>query len=162
MASVSPGYRSFGREEVLIRDLARLNVFIGKNNCGKSNILRFVKHMGYVFTDRNHSGAPPKLDPQLDYMLGDTNRIAAGLQIRKDGFSSSIFQHIVNAFEKAQIPPISAPGDEMWFEFTATGERTPTPESLSRWREIIARQYNAGATNRITSALLNYRDGTPE
>jgi AAA15 family ATPase/GTPase len=40
------GYRSFGFDEVQIGDLAKLNVFIGKNNCGKSNILRFLKRIG--------------------------------------------------------------------------------------------------------------------
>jgi len=33
-------YRSFGPEGFLIRNPKRINVFIGKNNCGKSNILR--------------------------------------------------------------------------------------------------------------------------
>ncbi|MEE9252796.1 MAG: AAA family ATPase [Thermodesulfobacteriota bacterium] len=39
------GYRSFGEEIVFIPDLGKVNVFIGKNNSGKSNILRFCKHL---------------------------------------------------------------------------------------------------------------------
>jgi len=62
------GYRSFGADEVQIRDLARLNVFIGKNNCGKSNILRFLKRIGAGF-DLQRGNSPDgqaKIDPSLE------------------------------------------------------------------------------------------------
>jgi len=36
-------YRSFDSEGVLIEDLGRINIFIGKNNSGKSNILKYLK-----------------------------------------------------------------------------------------------------------------------
>jgi len=42
------GYRSFGSELVKINDLAKINIFIGKNNSGKSNILRFCKHLSKI------------------------------------------------------------------------------------------------------------------
>lgn len=35
-------FRSFDSEGILIENLSKLNIFIGKNNCGKSNILRFL------------------------------------------------------------------------------------------------------------------------
>jgi len=35
-------FRSFDSEGVLIENLSKLNIFIGKNNSGKSNILRFL------------------------------------------------------------------------------------------------------------------------
>lgn len=39
------GYRSFGEEVQRIGPLGKINLFIGKNNCGKSNILRVLsKH----------------------------------------------------------------------------------------------------------------------
>ena len=37
------GFRSFGPKRVVVRPLRRLNVFVGRNNSGKSNILRLVK-----------------------------------------------------------------------------------------------------------------------
>jgi len=33
------GYRRFWEDSAGIPDLQRVNVFIGKNNCGKSNVL---------------------------------------------------------------------------------------------------------------------------
>lgn len=35
------GYRSFGEKQV-IGPLSKINFFVGRNNCGKSNILRFI------------------------------------------------------------------------------------------------------------------------
>ncbi len=36
-------YRSFGNTGAMIEDYGKLNVFIGKNNSGKSNVLRFLR-----------------------------------------------------------------------------------------------------------------------
>ncbi len=50
-------YRSFDSEGVLIEDLGRINVFVGKNNSGKSNVLRYLKSISekihYLSDDRN-------------------------------------------------------------------------------------------------------------
>ncbi|WP_321281428.1 AAA family ATPase [Marinifilum fragile] len=35
-------YRSFDEEGIILEDLKKINIIIGKNNCGKSNILRFL------------------------------------------------------------------------------------------------------------------------
>jgi len=42
------GYRSFGDKLVKINDLQKINIFIGKNNSGKSNVLRFFKHLSEI------------------------------------------------------------------------------------------------------------------
>lgn len=41
-------YRSFGSDGVYLDSLKKINVFIGKNNSGKSNILRFIKRVQQV------------------------------------------------------------------------------------------------------------------
>lgn len=38
-------FRNFGEEEQWVRPLGRVNVFIGTNNSGKSNILRYIKRV---------------------------------------------------------------------------------------------------------------------
>ena len=40
------GFRSFGAEPQEITGLSRLNIFIGKNNAGKSNLLRLISMLG--------------------------------------------------------------------------------------------------------------------
>ena len=78
------GYRSFG-SEVEISDLAQINVFIGKNNCGKSNVLRFVKHIehqGWLDPRREIT-----FDAALDLSIGTSgNRtINIGVQLKRGG-----------------------------------------------------------------------------
>ena len=36
-------YRSFNEKGVTLDKLKKINVIIGKNNCGKSNVLRFLQ-----------------------------------------------------------------------------------------------------------------------
>lgn len=36
------GYRSIGEKPVLLYPLKKVNLFVGPNNCGKSNILRYI------------------------------------------------------------------------------------------------------------------------
>lgn len=38
-------YRSFGTPGVFFSELKKFNVFVGRNNCGKSNVLRFLEAM---------------------------------------------------------------------------------------------------------------------
>src|SRR5687768_7349089 len=41
-------YRSFDNVGFIIKNLKRVNVFIGKNNCGKSNVLRTIELLRQV------------------------------------------------------------------------------------------------------------------
>lgn len=70
------GYRSFGSELQMFEKLGKINLFIGPNNCGKSNILKFIKHA--------FSEGKGKLD-DLEYHYGGDGRIivATGQSISK-------------------------------------------------------------------------------
>ena len=37
------GYRSFGAEPQLIGPCGKINLIVGQNNCGKSNVLRYLQ-----------------------------------------------------------------------------------------------------------------------
>lgn len=39
------GYRSFGAKPVYFDNFSSINIFIGKNNSGKSNVLRLLKEV---------------------------------------------------------------------------------------------------------------------
>jgi hypothetical protein len=54
------GYRSFGKELQLIGPFSRLNLFIGANNSGKSNILRFL-HRHYIPALNALGGQSPRI-----------------------------------------------------------------------------------------------------
>ncbi|HEY1683669.1 MAG TPA: ATP-binding protein [Tepidisphaeraceae bacterium] len=52
------GYRSFGDKPQFIAPLEKINLFIGPNNCGKSNVLRFV-HEHFAAVVSSIKGAIP-------------------------------------------------------------------------------------------------------
>lgn len=49
-------YRSFDQQGFVIRDVRKINVFIGKNNSGKSNILRAIRLLRRITSPRMHQG----------------------------------------------------------------------------------------------------------
>lgn len=51
------GFRSLGATGVALRDISKVNVFIGPNNSGKSNILRFVSRFLQPISKRSQIGA---------------------------------------------------------------------------------------------------------
>ncbi|QQY81168.1 ATP-binding protein [Tamlana sp. s12] len=46
-------YRSFDEKGVYLCNLKKINVIIGKNNCGKSNVLRFLQTLNFIIKDLN-------------------------------------------------------------------------------------------------------------
>lgn len=55
------GYRSFGKTVQRFGYLAQINLFIGQNNCGKSNILRFIHDIYPKLSGNPQSIKPPNL-----------------------------------------------------------------------------------------------------
>lgn len=55
------GYRSFGKTVQRFGSLAQINLFIGQNNCGKSNIFRFIHDIYPKLSGNHHSINPPNL-----------------------------------------------------------------------------------------------------
>ena len=75
------GYRSFGQDMVFIKDLGKVNIFIGKNNSGKSNILRFCKHLSEIKIDQPYKG----FNEQLDHCIDSNDKgIQFALQIKRN------------------------------------------------------------------------------
>lgn len=49
------GFRSFGPGMQRLEDFSKVNLIVGKNNSGKSNVLRFIERLGLVITDKRRS-----------------------------------------------------------------------------------------------------------
>lgn len=56
-------YRSFGSDGFMVDKIAKINVFIGKNNSGKSNILRALRLLSHV---ASALGSSVPVDPRVD------------------------------------------------------------------------------------------------
>ncbi|MDD2680755.1 MAG: AAA family ATPase [Patescibacteria group bacterium] len=64
-------YRSFGGGGVHVDGLGKVNIFIGKNNCGKTNLLRFLDFLDKNLPLGNASPSKHALDID-DYLNSDT------------------------------------------------------------------------------------------
>jgi AAA15 family ATPase/GTPase len=65
------GYRSFGAKPQLFPKFRKLNIFVGQNNSGKSNILRYLSEVA------SHGTRPAKfsLDPLAPHQPGHPSLI---------------------------------------------------------------------------------------
>lgn len=69
------GYRSFGKELQKLYPLGKINLIIGKNNCGKSNVLRLlVNHLGDYIKILNSHGGDLTHYSEIDKHIGDKER----------------------------------------------------------------------------------------
>src|SRR3989337_2316732 len=85
------GYRSFGSEPQRIGPLEKINLFIGQNNSGKSNILLFLTRLyKSVLQSIQTKAVHYKFDP-IDRHLGDTSgklSIEVGLKIGGNNYQA--------------------------------------------------------------------------
>ena len=70
------GYRSFGAQTQYFDKFAKINIFIGQNNAGKSNVLRFLHE---VYPQAAGRGAIAMSLVPLDYHLPDRPPMLIGI-----------------------------------------------------------------------------------
>jgi len=155
------GFRSFGDRLVKINDFQKINIFIGKNNSGKSNVLRFVKHLSEIKIQEQYKGFDQDLDFSVD---SQTKDIQFGYQIKKDSPATGrLYQTIQDLFPKwSEYFPDW--GQSFWFIFSArhlnrTLENQPFAKALG---EDILKACPQDVTNMLTGKLYNYTGGSPE
>ena len=115
------GYRSFGRQPQYFERFAKVNIFIGQNNAGKSNVLRFLHEIYSPASEREPSkldllarhlpDRPPTLlgigeevdrtDPKRP-TLRDDHRLVVGIKNEQQKtFAKSVFGKLF--FEKSRV-----------------------------------------------------------
>lgn len=95
------GYRSFGAQTQYFDKFAKINIFIGQNNAGKSNVLRFLHE---VYPQAAGRGAIAMSLVPLDYHLPDRPPMLIGIGESVGGDDSKIFElpddhHLVQAMD---------------------------------------------------------------
>ncbi|MCW5203974.1 ATP-binding protein, partial [Desulfobulbus sp. US4] len=63
------GYRSFGREPQYFDQFVKINLFIGQNNAGKSNVLRFLMELYQQASEQLHDHHFPKKEFGFDHTV---------------------------------------------------------------------------------------------
>ena len=153
------GYRSFGALEQEIRDLGKVNVFIGKNNSGKSNILRFVEQLSQLCeSDRYGKGKVKPLFESLHDLhkgIAPCDRIKFSLLIGKMSAAKTVVDETFNKYFP-QIGNLVAEWQEgVWIPYSITnlhnGERQFDVVALSA---LLKKAYSVNQIARAQS-----RDG---
>jgi AAA15 family ATPase/GTPase len=82
------GYRSFGRIPQKVGYLGKINLLIGKNNSGKSNVLYFLKkHFGDILESAKTGKVPGGKFHELDRHIGDAEEaVIFGFGLSYDSF----------------------------------------------------------------------------
>jgi AAA15 family ATPase/GTPase len=157
------GYRSFGQEGIHISDLSKVNAFIGKNNSGKSNILRFIALLADLTKKRGYNERPPALNPLLDFCLNDTKRqLGFGVQVKRGGFTDEIFNSIREPFGNAWDDVFPDNKTSMWFYYNASSKKEALESSVDGLAQLIARKCRPDFTNQLTSQLCSYTGGSED
>jgi hypothetical protein len=108
------GYRSFGTALQEIGPLGRLNLFIGPNNCGKSNVLRFVHHWYSMLFQKANSLEPfgyldrvtepadsyqrsGKIDATIEFWIDQNQPEIQALQKKFVGSETALFKKFLTA-----------------------------------------------------------------
>lgn len=120
------GYRSFGNEMQFIRDLSKVNIIIGKNNSGKSNIIRFVKLILSFATNSKHGTSITKFNKLDDLHRGKTqcNKISFALQIKNNSSRTGhIYKEIFDQYRSDSCyNQLTEWHKEVWIPYEFTGE----------------------------------------
>jgi len=155
------GFRSFGDQLVEINDLQKINIFIGKNNSGKSNILRFIKHVSEIKIQEPYKDFNQELDYSVD---SKTRDIQFGFQIKKGpSATGQLYDKISSLFPKwnAYFPEWN---ESFWFVYSTRNlnrsvEGQPFVKTLG---EHIFKVCPPDVTNMLTGKLCGYTKGSPE
>lgn len=91
-------YRSFDdKEGIILQDFGKINIFIGKNNCGKSNILYFINNLKNILF---RSVSPNEMFKTTDfYNFRNENQVTFSLEYKRGSELNQIIDSIPNPFK---------------------------------------------------------------
>ncbi len=164
------GFRSFGDKVQHFRKLSRINLFIGQNNSGKSNVLRFIHDVyPYLSNGQNRALNLTPLDrhiPQTSAFITGTSipigqneqgqRIAFTNEMDKKfppntGDRHHMLSWVLGAFQKKA--ELDGTVDEVWFYFDQNKKLLP-----NGWAEAF-KTIPDHYLNVLWGHLLNMRGG---
>lgn len=165
------GFRSFGDKVQRFGNLSRINLFIGQNNCGKSNVLRFL-HDVYPHLSNGENKALnlshldrhiPKMCPFITgtsislfankqgERLAFINEVSSKIPNSNTGDHQHQLQAVLCAFQKKA--ELDGTGDDVWFYFDQNKKLLP-----HMWDEAF-KTIDDSTLRRLWSGLVNMSGG---
>lgn len=90
------GYRSFGENIQRFESFSKINLFIGQNNCGKSNILKFIHD---VYPELSKKGRIKFSSLDQHRSSSSSVKFVAGISISLQNFKATESEYISNEIE---------------------------------------------------------------
>lgn len=153
------GYRSFSEEFVYIGDLSKVNIFIGKNNSGKSNILRFCQHLSKLDIHHPYKG----LDKNIDCCREITEKeIKFAWQIKRTSKATGSIYQKISEMLPSMISNFPEWKDSIWLKFSfieLSNGRKVNDIGIVELANKIRNNYNEQITNDLAGRYLGYREG---
>jgi predicted ATP-dependent endonuclease of OLD family len=149
-------YRSFDEQGVKLDDFGNINVFIGKNNSGKSNIIRFISKL-YQFT---HNKGNILVFEDEDYFHHDTQRNISFSIIHKKGSTISGFNTQYDSMNS-----VLNKGDAIELEYEpkdSTKTQFGIAESNFNWFKALLPNDSEGITKLRNDILHNGTETSSE
>lgn len=165
------GFRSFGSDVQLFPSLDKINLIIGQNNSGKSNVLRWLNEHFANIIESCKSGNPFVPFKELDRSLGGDTGVFTfhiGLSLSGEKYSrweanlkEKIKENLnFNYIERIINSPVVSPDNETaWFKYEATAN-----SQLNISKSFIEKIHKANILtdyewSLVYSALTSYRGG---
>lgn len=156
-------YRSFGEELQGLGPFSKVNLLIGQNNCGKSNILSFLHYQYNNALDSIQQNKAFTIQ-QVDRHIGASGQINLSFCITKDGDSIArlkkkmpTHQHLLDYLFSIEA---LGDGESLWLRFNSSASGAllqPVPDLVD---EIVkAENANRGKWRDLWTVLLSMQNG---
>lgn len=153
------GFRSIGQSGVKLDRLGKVNLLIGPNNSGKSNILRLVHHLSLIDPPAKYVGFHEVNDRSSD---ASVQAIEASIHLHPDFLVGKQFydqlSQIVPDWPHL-IPPLR---HGFWLDFTpASPKSTPFIQTLQRLQKLLRQHLDIKTIAKATDSLKKVVSGDP-
>lgn len=146
------GYRGF-TQEVTIENCAKINVFIGKNNSGKSNVLRFIHFLQHVKGIKSINSNNKVIVGEHDF-LGQ--KIEYGFQVNHEAISDDT--HKIHA---SKIISIIAEDNSLWIRYQMD-KKGAVSHDLDSLKALLCEKLDNDSSNSLLRECLGRYGGNHE
>lgn len=147
------GFRSFS-EEVSIEDFNRVNIFVGKNNTGKTNTLEILRFMNVLSNNNLYrsfseilSKSKETISIRLIFILEDMERNELIDSLFRDNHNINVKDVIKSNFLKIISHEIKAMKTGLFYENVEISNITSDNEIIWKYGDINMKNYNIMTRN---------------